>query len=472
MSQRRSILTFVAVFACMSLFSVGSRGTRAQQPTYKISGRVVGGPPVLRPRGGGVDLYISLEGSETSTRPTRPAIIDEREPKRISLRARVKSDGSFTFPDVPPGTCRLLVYASDAEQKRIPTIVVKDRDLTDLRVEFTRTDAVTSSHNLEAAWSLTGPWSGVAGDPSDGTLYAAAPGDAVTPPMFAIVAPAARIRQIDFNGKVRREIATAGFRTAKIALTEFPGIAIPVFLLFNDFADGVHALDKDGNLLWSHPRTVGETDVTVVEGTGNVVISYLLAHKGIEVVDRYGKLLWDSRAIDGAWRVASGDVLGQGKPQVVAASNFGKVYLFSTEGTVLANFDPGTRATMVRVGKLSPGDSISTIFAMGASSTDAAVTVTAVTGAGKINWSAQLPSNITPPSIYSASVAPGKPWVAVGLGDGQVFVVDGRDGTIIGSIDGQSLFPEVVWATDKAGGDPRLVVSTHDVLHAFTVSAK
>lgn len=103
---------------------------------------------------------------------------------------------------------------------------------------------------------------------------------------------------------------------------------------------------------------------------------------------------------------------------MVAASHFGKVYIFSPEGTVLGNFDMGNRATMIRVGKLSPGDSISTIFAMGASSTDAAVTVTAVTGAGKIHWSAQLPSNITPPSIYSASVAPGKPWVAVGLGDG------------------------------------------------------
>src|SRR5437867_12632492 len=125
----RSILSFIAVFACMSLFSVGSRGTRAQQPTYKVSGRVVGGPPVLRPRGGGVDLYISLEGSETSTRPTRPGIIDEGEPKRISLRARVNADGSSTLPDVPPGTCRLLAYASDAQQKRTPTIDGRDRAL-------------------------------------------------------------------------------------------------------------------------------------------------------------------------------------------------------------------------------------------------------------------------------------------------------------------------------------------------------
>src|SRR5438093_10412324 len=117
---------------------------------------------------------------------------------------------------------------------------------------------------------------------------------------------------------------------------------------------------------------------------------------------------------------------------------------------------------MVRVGKLSPGEFIATIFAMGGGSTDAAVTVTAVTGAGKINWSAQLPSNITPPSIYSASVAPGKPWVAVGLGDGQVFVVRGRDGTIIGTIDGQRLFREVVRARENAGGDPRLGVPAQD----------
>lgn len=47
-------------------------------------------------------------------------------------------------------------------------------------------------------------------------------------------------------------------------------MAGPVFLLlFNDFADGVHALDKDGNLLWIHPGALEETDVAVIERTRN-----------------------------------------------------------------------------------------------------------------------------------------------------------------------------------------------------------
>jgi len=37
--------------------------------------------------------------------------------------------------------------------------------------------------------------------------------------------------------------------TAISQCAPYPGVAGPVFLLFNDFADGVHALDKDGNLL-------------------------------------------------------------------------------------------------------------------------------------------------------------------------------------------------------------------------------
>ena len=57
--------------------------------------------------------------------------------------------------------------------------------------------------------------------------------------------------------------------TAISERAQFPGVAGPVFLLFNDFADGVHALDKDGHLLWIHPRMLGETDVAVMERTRN-----------------------------------------------------------------------------------------------------------------------------------------------------------------------------------------------------------
>ena len=467
----RSIVMLLVVFVWTGLLSLQVRGTPVRQTTFKVSGRLVGGPPVLRPRIG-VDLFIALDGTESEIPIGVGRGIVEREAKRISLRARVKADGSFMFENVPPCTCSIRVYVSGAEQQGTAKIMVTDRDVSDLRVALVTTDVVTRRQNLEIAWSMPGPWSGVAGAPADGTIYAAAPGDSTLPPAFALVSATAHIREIDFNGKVRREIATAGFRTAKIALARFPGLPGPVFLLFNDFADGVHAVDADGKLLWTHPATAGATDVAVagaaVVSSDAVIISY---YKGVEVLDTSGKLLWESRVVDGAWHVSAGDVLGTGKPQVVTASNSGRVSIFGSDGARLRDIDPGTYATMVRVAKISPSDAAPTIFAMGARPTESMVTVAALSGTGKIEWTTKLPSKTTPPSIYSASVAPGKPWVAVGLGDGQVFVVDTGQGRIAASIDGQSLFPEVNWVTDRAGGDPRLIVSTHDSLHAFTLTA-
>ncbi|HYR90961.1 MAG TPA: hypothetical protein VE422_43280 [Terriglobia bacterium] len=83
-----------------------------------------------------------------------------------------------------------------------------------------------------------------------------------------------------------------------------------------------------------------------------------------------------------------------------------------------------------------------------------------------------LPSNITPLTIHSASLAADKPWLAVALQGGQVYVVDAKQGTIIGSIDGQNLLPEVGWIAGKDGAAPRLVVSTEKALNGYTVGAR
>jgi hypothetical protein len=112
------------------------------------------------------------------------------------------------------------------------------------------------------------------------------------------------------------------------------------------------------------------------------------------------------------------------------------------------------------------------MFAVGAKVTDSTAIVTSFSGVGKINWSVRLPSKITPSSIYSASLASGRPWLAVEMGDGQVFVVDTRDGTIVGNIDGQSQWPEIGWVADEHGASPRLAVSTMTALHAYAVTAK
>jgi hypothetical protein len=49
---RRSIVTLLITFALMGVASSLGQSTRAQQRTYKVSGRLVGGPPNLSSRVG------------------------------------------------------------------------------------------------------------------------------------------------------------------------------------------------------------------------------------------------------------------------------------------------------------------------------------------------------------------------------------------------------------------------------------
>lgn len=235
----------------------------------------------------------------------------------------------------------------------------------------------------------------------------------------------------------------------------------------------VRAFDEKGNLVWAHPSLEGASDVAVLDSGNNldnVAVGYTT--RGLLVLNSQGQLLWESTTNRYVYHLAAGDVRGEGRPQVVTPSNFGRVHIFSGAGAEIANFDPGTQTSMVRVGKLSDSDRTATIFAVGANQTDSAATVSSLSGDGKINWSVRLPSNITPLTIYSASLASGRPWLAVALLGGQVYVVDAKQGTIIGSIDGQSLLPEVGWVAGEDGAAPRLVVSTEKALNGYIVGAK
>jgi hypothetical protein len=473
LTSKRSVALLLLVTSLI-VFSFDSSGLGAQQAAFTISGKVSGGPTALRARQGG-DPLVSLEGN-VAPQPAPRGMIIEEELRRVSLRARMASDGSFTFSNVPAGRYQLTTTVQGAEQQSIPTVVVADRDVTGVTISLVRNDVVTTQRNLDLAWSLPGPWSGVATWPESGTLYAGIPGDPVTPPLFARVAASARIREIDFNGKTLRDIATGGFASTKIEFAHLSGSSDPDFLLFESFIDGVHALDSNGSLLWTHAASGGAVyDVAAIRGAGSasddVAVSFS-GKAGVHILNGHGAALWKSESETFNRRaVAAGDVRGDGTTQLVTTSDAGHLQIFSRSGTMLGDLGARIPASFILLSKLSPNDGAATILAIGTQTPGPTVAVNAVSSDGKTRWSAALQSNINPAVVYSAAILPGKPWLAVSLEGGQVFVLDAAQGTLIASIDGQTRLPEVAWVTTANKSDSRLIVSTHDMMRAYNLTA-
>jgi hypothetical protein len=466
---RRSILTLLIAFALMGVASSLGQVTPAQQRTYRVSGKLVGGPPILS-SGFGPVLY------SVPQRQPRSQIHGFGRP--LLLPGTLKSDGSFEFLNVPAGTYQLGVNPAGAVLRSVATIVVTNGDVTGVEIPLVRTDVVTSRQNLEMAWSLPGSWSGVA--PSENGIYATSPdADAVMAMFFVKATMPGYIREIDYDGSIRQEIPLPSFKSMRLAVAHFSGSSKPVFLMYGSFVErnpqpsDVRAFDDQGNLLWAHPSLQAASDIAVLSSGNNsdkVAIGY--ATGGFSILNSDGQLMWTSITKRKVYHVAAGDVRGEGTPQAISTSEFGRVHIFDLAHGDVASLDPGTQASMVRVGKLSDSDRAATIFAIGAKQTESAATVTSLSGDGNVNWSVHLPSNITPPYIYSSSLASGRPWLAVALQGGQVYVVDGKQGTIIGSIDGQTLLPEVGWIAGKDGAAPRLVVSTETAVNGYSATER
>ncbi|MBI3861087.1 MAG: hypothetical protein HY290_04245 [Planctomycetia bacterium] len=156
----------------------------------------------------------------------------------------------------------------------------------------------------------------------------------------------------------------------------------------------------------------------------------------------------------------------------MTTSALGKVHVFASDFKERSDLDAGCYANMVRVGKLAESDKTATVFVAGSALVaDSKIEIiTALSGAGDRKWSLEIATDGRP-HVDSASLAPGKPWLAVAMRGGQVHVIDAEQGAKIATVNAQGPIPEIGWARIKGSENPLLLVATGASLNAFRVAA-
>jgi hypothetical protein len=311
---------------------------------------------------------------------------------------------------------------------------------------------------LEEAWYLEGRCTGVVSDDENAAIY--------------VLRPRGTCVELDSAGKSRREFKLANADGAVIRLAHFGKENGTVLLTFRVWGAELHAHDLHGKQLWKYQSGIDDVWAKDLNGdkSDEVIVSGgYNGDAGLHVLDSKGQVVWKTTDIGNVWHVDAGDLSGDGTRQVVTTSATRQVHVFGSDGKSRKDVDAGCYASMVRVGK-SEKDKAATIFVIGTSVADQTTEILrALSGDGAQKWSFQL-SRGARAHCESAQLAPGRPWLAVGLRGGQVRVVDVAKGEFIGGVADQGMIPEVGWAKRKDAEAPLLLVATGDKLHAFRVT--
>lgn len=316
-------------------------------------------------------------------------------------------------------------------------------------------EAASVPDGMEMAWSVDGQYTAVASDTEAGIVYA--------------VTDNGQCAEIDSTGKVQRNFRIQDNRTI-VRPANLSGDSKCELLSFSQWGKDVKAHDNQGKLLWTYPGSSGVDDVWASDLNGDGFDAVIIGYNGgggLHVLDNLGKVLWKYKGIGNVWHVCAGDVNGDKVPEVVTTSARGRVHVFDTQGKKLKDINVFIYASMVRVAKDREGGNM--ILAGGIGDEDGDELI-AVSFSGRKKWSLTLPGAAY--SLYSASAASSKPWVAVGMRGGLVHVIDTNEGKIIASVGAQGDDPQIGWLEDSKSCDsPLLVVATGRAIKAYIVAS-
>jgi len=310
---------------------------------------------------------------------------------------------------------------------------------------------------MKKLWQLDGPWAAFACDPAKNAIYA--------------ISSRGTGAQVDPSGKKVRDFKISD-RVSVARAANLAGDKAKELVTFAAWGPTVKAHDPaTGKLLWTHRGGQGIDDVWTADlngdGMDEVIIGYNGA-TGLYVLDNRGNTVWkySGPRFGNVWHVCAGDINGDGALEIVTTSARGDVHIFNANGKMIKTLAPGCYANMIRTAKVK-----GTNFAVAGSNGETEVTLVALDFGSNKKWSLTLPS-WRGAYIDSAQVAASKPWIAVGLRSGSIFVVDVVQGKVVAKVGGQGTRPQVGWFERRGGGSPILLVATGGALNAFEIAAK
>jgi thiol-disulfide isomerase/thioredoxin len=311
---------------------------------------------------------------------------------------------------------------------------------------------------LEPAWSVGGPYTGVAADPGGQALFALQRGG--------------RCDVLDRAGHTTRTVHLADNGHSIIRFARLAGS--PEGLLgFSTWGQSVLASKGDGTKLWEETGGQGIDDVWAADldgdGSDEVIVGYN-GGTGLHVFGGDGKRLWKRTDLANVWHVAAGDLDGDGKLEVVTTSARGKVHVSAaTDGRDVRTLSAGVYANMVRLAprQTAPAGAPQGDVVLVVGTGQSGPVMVALGGDGKTLWTLELPANVQ--SCDSLAVTSDGAWAALGLRGGRVSVVDVRNGQILAQTAGKGMTPMVAWAAGDATSPPLLLVATGSELNAFRV---
>jgi outer membrane protein assembly factor BamB len=186
----------------------------------------------------------------------------------------------------------------------------------------------------------------------------------------------------------------------------------------------------------------------------------------VHALSRDGEVLWKDTSIGNVWHVTAADITGDGRPEVITTSAAGQVHVFSGEGAKLRNL-PGPRgmyAWIVRAAPAAAGRP-AVLFAGGSGRGGHNRSIGAMDADGSSLWVVDIPGQ-----VVTMSAAPSGSWLAVGCEGGQVLVLSASDGSVAAHRNVRGQRPNLEWLQTD-GGEILLIASGRE-LTAVNVGAE